>query len=132
MAIGYVYVGTNDFENASRFYDALFELMGSQRALTYGEKIMWGASWPPTQPLFGLTTPYDGEAATTGNGTMVALSVESRSLVQAVHAKALSLGGVDEGAPGLRGPEGPTAFYGAYFRDLDRNKICIFHIGGSA
>ena len=42
-----------------------------------------------------------------------------------MHAKALSLGGKDEGAPGLRG----DTFYGAYFRDLDGNKFVAFHMG---
>ncbi|MGN6149257.1 MAG: VOC family protein, partial [Rhizomicrobium sp.] len=38
---------------------------------------------------------------------------------------ALSLGATDEGAPGLRG----DTFYGAYFRDLDGNKLCVFKAG---
>ena len=42
-----------------------------------------------------------------------------------VHAKALELGGSDEGAPGKRGP----GFYFSYFRDLDGNKLCAYHIG---
>ena len=41
------------------------------------------------------------------------------SLVDAVYAKALELGGSDEGAPGERFP----GFYAAYFRDLDGNKL---------
>ncbi|MGE3917416.1 MAG: VOC family protein, partial [Hyphomicrobiaceae bacterium] len=53
----------------------------------------------------------------------------SRANVDAIHAKALALGGNDEGKPGLRGPNGPQAFYGAYFRDLDGNKLCAFHVG---
>ncbi len=35
----------------------------------------------------------------------------------------LSLGGSDEGAPGDRG----GGFYGAYFRDLDGNKLNVYH-----
>ena len=38
---------------------------------------------------------------------------------------ALKLGGSDEGPPGPRG----GGFYGAYFRDLDGNKICAFVMG---
>ena len=38
-------------------------------------------------------------------------------------------GGNDEGPPGVRGEEGPGAFYGAYFRDLEGNKLCAFRIG---
>ena len=43
--------------------------------------------------------------------------------------KALELGGSCEGPPGVRGEEGPDAFYGAYFRDLDGNKLAAFCIG---
>ena len=38
------------------------------------------------------------------------------------HAKALSLGGRDEGTPGLR-PDYHPNYYGAYVRDLDGNKL---------
>ena len=38
------------------------------------------------------------------------------------------LGGSDEGAPGLRGPE-EVQTYMAYARDLDGNKICAFFFG---
>ena len=41
------------------------------------------------------------------------------------HAKALELGGTDEGAPGLRFGN----FYAAYFRDLDGNKLDVFSYG---
>jgi catechol 2,3-dioxygenase-like lactoylglutathione lyase family enzyme len=129
MSVAYVYVGTNDFERATGFYDVLFEVMGQKRALTHGQRAMWGEGWPPTQPLFGVTAPFDGEAASVGNGGMAALAVDSRETVQAVHAKALALGGTDEGAPGVRGPEGERAFYAGYFRDLDGNKLCVFRIG---
>ena len=62
-------------------------------------------------------------------GNMVALVLKERRQVDALYAKALALGGTDEGAPGVRGPEGPQAFYGAYFRDRDGNKLCAFRIG---
>ena len=42
---------------------------------------------------------------------------------------AMAAGAADEGAPGVRGEEGPQAFYGAYFRDFDGNKLCGFRIG---
>jgi predicted lactoylglutathione lyase len=57
---------------------------------------------------------------------MVAIAVDSTDKVDAIHARALELGGSDEGAPGLRS----DTFYGAYFRDLDGNKLnafCIKH-----
>ena len=60
---------------------------------------------------------------------MTAIAVNSRSKVDEIHARALELGGTCEGPPGLRSEEGPQAFYGAYFRDLDGNKLCAFSIG---
>jgi predicted lactoylglutathione lyase len=54
---------------------------------------------------------------------MVALSASSAEQVAAIHAKALALGGADEGAPG---PRGEGAFHCGYFRDLDGNKFNAF------
>ena len=60
--------------------------------------------------------------ATVGNGVMVAVAVDSTDKVDAFHAKALELGGTDEGAPGTRFGN----FYAGYFRDLDGNKLNAF------
>lgn len=87
----------------------------------------WGADW--TKPMFGVGKPYNGEAATFGNGTMIALVVDERAKVDALYEKAISLGAQCEGAPGVRGDDGPQAFYAAYFRDLDGNKLCAFRVG---
>ena len=80
----------------------------------------WGIS--PGKPMLSVTKPFDSQPATVGNGTMVALAADNPEQVQALHAKALALGGSDEGAPGPRG----HGFYGAYFRDLDGNKLAAF------
>ena len=66
--------------------------------------------------------PFDGKPATVGNGSMFAFRFDTRGEVDAFHAKALALGGADEGAPGYRAPK----FYFSYFRDLDGNKICAY------
>jgi hypothetical protein len=42
--------------------------------------------------------------------------------VKAFHAKALELGGKDDGGPGIR-PEYTAGYYAAFVRDLDGNKI---------
>ena len=87
----------------------------------------WGTDWE--KPMFGVIVPYDGAPATFGNGTMIALMQEERATVDALHSAAVSLGGADEGAPGVRGEDGDQAFYAAYFRDLDGNKLCAFRVG---
>ena len=126
--IGYALLGSNDMNRARGFYDALFGTIGVGRLMEFPTgATAWGASW--TTPMLGITPPYNGEAATAGNGTMIALVLDERAKVDALHAKAIELGGADEGAPGVRGDEGEQAFYGAYFRDLDGNKLCAFRIG---
>ena len=127
--IGYVTVGTNDLDKARGFYDALFGSIGAKRLMELPQSgfTMYGTSWGT--PGLAVTRPYNGEAASPGNGAMVAIVMDERAKVDAFHAKALELGGSDEGAPGLRGPEGERAFYGAYFRDLDGNKFCVFRVG---
>jgi catechol 2,3-dioxygenase-like lactoylglutathione lyase family enzyme len=116
--IGYVTIGSNDFERAVEFYDALLETIGIERLWKADTIAAWGPS--REDPALCVTAPHNGEAATAGNGVMIALRVESEESVQALHAKAIALGGTNEGAPGPRGEGG---FYGGYFRDLDGNKL---------
>lgn len=127
--IGYVTLGTNDLDKARGFYSTLLGVIGAKELMRMEQTgfTMYGTSFG--KPALVVTRPYDGKAATSGNGTMVSLVVNARAKVDALHAKALELGGADEGKPGLRSPEGPQAFYGAYFRDLDGNKVCAFKVG---
>jgi predicted lactoylglutathione lyase len=61
---------------------------------------------------------------------MAGISVDSPEVVDRIHAKALELGGTDEGAPGFR-DIGGDGFYAAYFRDLDGNKLNAFCMIGN-
>ena len=121
--IGYVTLGTNDLKKAAAFYDALLAEIGAKRTMDFGTFIVWGNN--PKGAGLALTQPYDKKAATVGNGVMVALSVDSKAMVDKVHKKAMALGGKDEGAPGPRG----DGFYAGYFRDLDGNKLNAFYMG---
>ncbi len=122
--IGYVTLGTNDLPRAATFYDELLGLLGARRFLEEpGTFIAWAVA--PDKPAVSVTRPFDGQPATAGNGTMIALVVDSRDLVHQVYHKALELGGQDEGPPGLR----MDGFYAAYFRDLDGNKLNAFYTG---
>ncbi|WP_374435188.1 VOC family protein [Inhella sp.] len=120
--IGYTTLGTNDLPRATAFYDELFGVLGIQRIMDFGRGYAWGTGMD--KPGFGVMKPYDGQPASVGNGVMVALVVDSKDKVDAVHAKALALGGKDEGAVGFRG----EGFYAGYFRDLDGNKLNVFCI----
>ena len=121
--LGYVTIGTNNLARAASFYDVLLGEMGAKRMMENEQFVAW--SIKPGQPGLGVTKPFDKKPATVGNGVMVALMVDSNAKVDALHRKALQLGGSDEGAPGPRG----EGFYAGYFRDLDGNKLNFFHMG---
>ncbi|HEX8241828.1 MAG TPA: VOC family protein [Allosphingosinicella sp.] len=126
--IGYVTLGTDDLDRSRGFYDALFAELGASRLMELDSGFtLYGISWGV--PGVAVTRPYNKEPATAGNGNMVSLVMDSRDKVDRLYAKAIELGGTDEGAPGVRGEEGDRAFYGAYFRDLDGHKFCVFRIG---
>ncbi len=126
--IGYAMVGSNDVARATAFYDGLFAAVGAGRLMTFPTgAVAYGIDW--AKPMIAVGAPYDGQPATVGNGMMIALVMDDRAKVDALHAKALALGGTDEGAPGVRGEEGSQAFYGAYFRDPDGNKLAAFRVG---
>jgi catechol 2,3-dioxygenase-like lactoylglutathione lyase family enzyme len=118
--IGYVTLGTNDLARAARFYDAIAAEMGVGRMMEFDTFIAWGK--PGGGAGVGLTKPFDGTAASVGNGVMVALEASDRDQVQRLYDIALANGGSDEGAPGPRGP----SFYAGYFRDPDGNKLNAF------
>jgi catechol 2,3-dioxygenase-like lactoylglutathione lyase family enzyme len=126
--IGYVTLGTDDLDRSRAFYDALFDEIGASRLMEMDSGFtLYGTAWG--KPGVAVTRPYNGQPAVAGNGNMVSLVVDSRDKVDRLHARALELGGSDEGPPGVRGEEGERAFYGAYFRDPDGNKLCVFRIG---
>lgn len=120
--IGYVTLGSNDMQKAAAFYDDLLAEIGAKRFMDSDTFIAWSTG--RGSPAVCLVKPYDGQAATVGNGVMIALAVDSTEKVDAMHAKAMALGAKDEGAPGPRGEGG---FYGGYFRDLDGNKLLAFY-----
>jgi len=121
--IGYVTLGTNDFQRAVKFYDTLLAEVGAKRFMELENFIVWGNGAPAG--LLAVTKPFDKRAASVGNGVMVALAATSKEHVDAIYRKAMSLGATDEGKPGPRGDN----FYAGYFRDLDGNKLNAFFMG---
>jgi predicted lactoylglutathione lyase len=121
--IGYVTLGTNNLKRACEFYDAIGKEMGVGRMMDNETFVAWGQ--PGGGAGVGLTKPFDGNAATVGNGVMVAFAAKDRAQVDRIHALALKMGAKDEGAPGDRG----GGFYAGYFRDPDGNKLNAFVMG---
>lgn len=124
--IGYVTLGTNDVQKNAPFYDAIAKEMGVGRMMEFDTFIAWG-EWGGSAGV-ALSKPFDGNAATVGNGTMVALQASDPDQVKRLYDIAMANGGSDEGAPGPRGEpdENGNTFYAGYFRDPDGNKLNAF------
>jgi catechol 2,3-dioxygenase-like lactoylglutathione lyase family enzyme len=123
--ISHTHLGVADFERAYAFYAQFMPELGL--VLKFSDPAQGWAGWMAAdapRPLFLIGKPYNGEAASVGNGQMIALLAPSREAVDRAHATALSLGALCVGPPGLR-PHYHPNYYGAYFRDLDGNKIGI-------
>lgn len=121
--LSYVTVGTNDLEKAAKFYDAVLGVVGAKQGMVTDRFISWVG--PSGGPMLMAMKPHDGNAATVGNGVMVAIAADSAETVDAVYKAAIAAGGADEGAPGERGP----GVYTGYFRDLDGNKLNAIKFG---
>jgi catechol 2,3-dioxygenase-like lactoylglutathione lyase family enzyme len=124
MAIlSYATVGSDRLDEAKAFYDSL---LGSAGVTPLFEHPSGGRIYGKEGALgFGVLGPFDGKPATVGNGSMFAFRFETPAEVDAFHAKAITLGGTCEGAPGERAP----SMYFSYFRDLDGNKLCAYCLG---
>jgi len=117
MKMNYFVFGTNDLQRAIAFYDAIFEGSGVSKIHSEGRMTIWAGDGF----MFGVAEPYNGEAATFGNGTMLGLNLGSPAEIERLYRKVLELGGTDEGEPRVR-----MGRFSAYVRDLDKNKICFF------
>ena len=126
--IAYVTVGADDIARAKSFYNAFLPALGygleeGPEGLSYALPEVPGQG--PVAPEFYVKPPFDGGAASTGNGAMVAFEARRQAEVRALHAAAVAAGGTDEGAPGFRPDYGPC-FYVGYLRDPQGNKIALF------
>ncbi|MBS0521849.1 MAG: VOC family protein [Proteobacteria bacterium] len=121
----HVHVGVADFARAWRFYQAILPILGLRERFAEPDK-GWGGWQAPdhSRPLFLVGRPFDGKPADHGNGHMTAFLAPDRPTVDRVYRAALAAGGASEGEPGLR-PHYHADYYGAYFRDLDGNKLCV-------
>ena len=121
--IGYITLGTNDMPRACEFYDQLLAELGATRMMEEENFVAWSS--PNPGAAISVSKPWNGEAASVGNGVMAAIGVETKEQVDQIYAKALELGATDEGAAGPRGDN----FYAGYFRDMDGNKLNVFVMG---
>ncbi|MGV8833331.1 MAG: VOC family protein [Devosia sp.] len=120
----HITVGSDDLARAGRFYDALLSPLGLRRRVVKPDggppALCWTGDAPV--PRFYVYSPFDGAAASAGNGAMTAFLAPTIAAVDAAFAAGIAAGGDDEGAPGPR-PHYGDGYYGAYLRDPDGNKL---------
>ena len=119
--IGFVMIGSNDLNKATKFYDVLLEVINLKRVITNKKYIGYSSKEKIDDIEFYVTNPVNKEKATYGNGTQISFVVDSKETVDNFYNLGIKLGGKDEGTPGIRSDD-----YYCYIRDLDKNKICAF------
>nr|WP_298688781.1 VOC family protein [uncultured Dongia sp.] len=120
--IVYTTLGTNDLFRSAAFFDAVLGELGAERCRSEPNLVGW--RFPKGGAELYVLSPYDGLAASSGNGPMIGLFAGTPSAVRALHAKAIACGGTDEGSPGPRTYS--PGFFAGYFRDPDGNKLNVF------
>jgi catechol 2,3-dioxygenase-like lactoylglutathione lyase family enzyme len=111
--LDHVTLGVKDFAVSKAFYDAALAPLGLT-ALYGGEGF---AGYGDSSPFFWI-----GQRAAGGAGAHVAFTTGDRLTVDRFHQAALSAGGKDNGAPGIRAQYHPT-YYGAFILDPDGHNI---------
>jgi catechol 2,3-dioxygenase-like lactoylglutathione lyase family enzyme len=111
--LDHVGVKVKDLGSSKRFYTAALAPLGF--TVQYEDKAALGFG-PKDAPAFWL---MHGDPRGSAH---VAFAAKDRASVNAFHAGALSAGGKDNGAPGLR-PEYHANYYGAFVTDPDGNNV---------
>lgn len=106
-----------DFPRAKAFYEAALGALGIKLLTTFSHGTEHYAGFGRDKPDFWISTPRGGRGE-----THVAFHAASRAEVEAFYSVALSMGGRDNGAPGLRAHYHAN-YYAAFVFDPDGNNI---------
>lgn len=112
-------IGVADVARSAAFYDAALAALGMRRVSQLppesgADAVGYGLEYP----VFWIDRfhPHSTRQHT-------AFAARSRAEVDAFHAAALTAGGTDNGAPGLRSGGYPRGYYAAFVRDPDGNNM---------
>ena len=122
--LSYATIGVKNLEKSEVFYNELLAPMGAKTLIKMDRIIFIGKSMK--EPMLAICIPFNKEVQNCGNGNMLAIAPGSQEQCDEMYHKALALGATCAGEPGQRIPD---VFYGAYFRDVDGNKIAFNHFG---
>ncbi len=116
--ISHVSIGTNDFDKARRFYDAVMPHVGAKVIMEHPGAAAYGRKFPE----FWIGIPHDGEPASVGNGFHIGFIADDKAQVHAFYDAAINAGATCDGPPGPR-PLYGEPYYGCFVRDPEGHKI---------
>lgn len=121
--ISHITLGLADLKREQRFYDAVMATIGLKNLPDEGDEESVGYGYPDTDlPVVYVQPPFDGRAATWGNGTHVAFHADNHQMVKDFYEAAVSHGGRSDGEPGYR-EDYSHPYYACYVRDAVGNKL---------
>lgn len=115
--IDHVGVKVADFERSKAFYKAALGTLGIELLADFTIGRDRVAGFGKERPSFWISNGRERVSE-----THLAFAANSRAEVNAFYSVALSMGGRDNGAPGIRAHYHPD-YYGAFVIDLDGNNI---------
>lgn len=107
-----------DLAHSGAFYDAALSALGYRRVFEDDEAIGYGVE--DDKDLLCLKLNPEAQAASPG--FHLAFSAPDRAAVDRFHSDALTVGGTDNGSPGLR-PDYGQSYYAAFLIDPDGHRI---------
>ena len=116
--IDHISVGVSDLERSARFYELTLAPLGMSRLVTRPATVGFGKTYPE----FWINLRAGMSPVPPESGSHICLRTKSAGEVDAFHAAALTAGGRDDGAPGLR-PHDRVRYYAAFIGDPDGNRI---------
>ena len=122
----------SDLARARSFYDGALQPLGIGLVMEVTEEMTGGHGAHLGYGHEGNPFFWIGSAGSPAGGAChVAFAAPDRATVDAFHKAALTAGGRDNGAPGLR-PHYHASYYGAFVLDPDGNNIEAVHHGDPA
>ena len=117
--IDHLAIGVSDIARSKQFFTDALKPLGIGMLMDFGDGAGFGYDG---KPFFWIGASARLSAA------HVAFVAKDRQTVDAFHMAALSAGGRDNGAPGVRAHYHPN-YYGAFVFDLDGNNIeAVCHV----
>ena len=118
--IDHISIGVRDLAASARFYDAVLAPLGYEKLHEREKTVGWARAGKMHAEFWINARPAMKPAA--DGGTHICLRTRATEAVDAFHAAAVAAGGTSDGAPGAR-PQYSKAYYAAFIRDPDGNKI---------